>query len=119
MYSLFVGRRDGTGAFMIPLRTKVEANADEPFVVRLRSFEGSVAGDTPIALDARDVVLERVPNAAEYRGEGGCIRVHGIDPSQIDGDVLLVNPHRGSADLVRASSPHNTFLVTERCDQLA
>lgn len=104
---------------MIPLRIKVDANADEPFVVRLRSLEGWAADDIWFAVDARDVVLERVSEAAVYRGEGGSIRIHGIDPSHVDGDVLLVNPRRGVADrLVRASSPHNTFLVTERCDQL-
>ena len=104
---------------MIPLRIKVDANADESFVVRLRSLEGWFADGVGSAVDPRDVVLESVSDFAEYRGEGGCIRIHGIDPSQVDGDVLLVNPRRGVADrLIRASSPHNTFLVTERCDQL-
>jgi His-Xaa-Ser system radical SAM maturase HxsC len=105
---------------MIPLRIKVEADADQPFVVRLRSFE---AGSWEIGLERLnpfDVALERAdPEGADYVGEGGSIRVLGIDPSEIDGDVLLVNPRRGTADrLVRSSSPHNTFLVTERCDQV-
>ncbi|WP_306796725.1 His-Xaa-Ser system radical SAM maturase HxsC [Mesorhizobium sp. GbtcB19] len=59
------------------------------------------------------------PDAADYAGEGGRLRVLGIDPSKVDGDVLLVNPSRGTADrLIRSSSQHNTFLVTERCDQV-
>ncbi|AMS45197.1 His-Xaa-Ser system radical SAM maturase HxsC [Aminobacter aminovorans] len=104
---------------MIPLRIKVEANAEQPFVVRLRSFE-AIPGIEPRGRNPHDVCLESVDaNGAEYVGEGGSLRILGIDPSEIDGDVLLVNPQRGSADrIVRSSSPHNTFLVTERCDQL-
>ncbi|TIO79423.1 His-Xaa-Ser system radical SAM maturase HxsC [Mesorhizobium sp.] len=101
---------------MIPLRIKVEANADQPFVVRLRSFEA----DAREKLNPFDAALERVgPEGAHYVGEGGPIRILGIDPSKVDGDVLLVNPRRGTADrLIRSSSQHNTFLVTERCDQV-
>ena len=105
---------------MIPLRIKVEADADRPFVVRLRSFEAGSWEQRPERLNPFDVALEGVgPEGADYAGEGGSIRVLGIDPSEMDGDVLLVNPGRGTADrLVRSSSPHNTFLVTERCDQV-
>src|SRR3546814_14125208 len=42
-----------------------------------------------------------------------------MTPSELDGDVLLIDPLRGRADrLIRADSAHNTLLVTERCDQL-
>lgn len=103
---------------MIPLRIKVEAHADQPFVVRLRSLEGSTEDIQSALRD--EVILEMAgPDGAEYVGKGGSLRVVGIDPSEIDGDVLLVNPQRGTADrLIRSSSLHNTFLVTERCDQL-
>ncbi|TPI11150.1 His-Xaa-Ser system radical SAM maturase HxsC [Mesorhizobium sp. B4-1-3] len=105
---------------MIPLRIKVEANADQMFVVRLRSFEGVTREHKAGQLTPFDVVLDRVgPEGAHYVGEGGPIRILGIDPANVDGDVLLVNPRRGTADrLIRSSSRHNTFLVTERCDQI-
>ncbi|MFB9984426.1 His-Xaa-Ser system radical SAM maturase HxsC [Mesorhizobium kowhaii] len=105
---------------MIPLRIKVEANADRPFVVRLRSFEANAWEQRSEALNPFDAALERVgPEGADYVGEGGPIRVLGIDPSKVDGDVLLVNPRRGTADrLIRSASQHNTFLITERCDQV-
>ncbi|TPM25301.1 His-Xaa-Ser system radical SAM maturase HxsC [Mesorhizobium sp. B2-3-5] len=105
---------------MIPLRIKVEANADQPFVVRLRSFEADGREQKTEQLNPFDVALERVgPDGAHYVGEGGPIRILGIDPAKVDGDVLLVNPRRGTADrLIRSSSLHNTFLVTERCDQV-
>lgn len=104
---------------MIPLRIKVEANAEQPFVVRLRSLEATPRAELE-PFHPHDVCLEAVDaSGAEYAGEGGSLRILGIDPSEIDGDVLLVNPQRGTADrIVRSSSPHNTFLVTERCDQL-
>ncbi|MHC2791203.1 hypothetical protein ACVINZ_000215 [Mesorhizobium jarvisii] len=105
---------------MIPLRIKVEANADQPFVVRLRSFEAYGWEQRTEQLNPFDAALERVgPEGAHYVGEGGSIRILGIDPSNVDGDVLLVNPRRRTADrLIRSSSRHNTFLVTERCDQV-
>ncbi|TPL57372.1 His-Xaa-Ser system radical SAM maturase HxsC [Mesorhizobium sp. B2-4-3] len=105
---------------MIPLRIKVEANADQPFVVRLRSFETAICEQRTEQLNPFDAALERVGReGADYVGEGGPIRILGIDPSKVDGDVLLVNPRRGTADrLIRSSSQHNTFLVTERCDQV-
>ncbi|MBN9236907.1 MULTISPECIES: His-Xaa-Ser system radical SAM maturase HxsC [Phyllobacteriaceae] len=105
---------------MIPLRIKAETQATQPFVIRLRSFEGTDSVDVRANTSAFDVSLETAgAEAAEYVGEGGSVRILGIDPSEVDGDVLLVNPRRGTADrLIRSTSPHNTFLVTERCDQL-
>ncbi|TGT95980.1 His-Xaa-Ser system radical SAM maturase HxsC, partial [bacterium M00.F.Ca.ET.163.01.1.1] len=105
---------------MIPLRIKVEANTDQPFVVRLRSFEADAWEQRTEQLNPFDAALEHVgPEGADYVGEAGPIRILGIDPSEVDGDVLLVNPRRGTADrLVRSSSQDNTLLVTERCDQV-
>lgn len=105
---------------MIPLRIKVEANADQPFVVRLRSFEGGAWDRDLEGKNLFEVALESVSaEGADYVGQGGAIRILGVDPSEVDGDVLLVNPTRGTAErLIRSSSPHNTFLVTERCDQV-
>lgn len=105
---------------MIPLRVKVEVSAEQPFVVRLRSFEAEGREREPERLNPFDASLERAgPEGADYTGKGGPIRILGIDPSEVDGDVLLVNPRRGTADrIIRSTSSHNTFLVTERCDQV-
>ncbi|MES0172617.1 His-Xaa-Ser system radical SAM maturase HxsC [Mesorhizobium sp. M0006] len=103
---------------MIPLRLKIETDATEPYVVRLRSFEG-------FSEDAReagsfDAVLDHaIGESAVFSGAGTTLRVFGIDPSDVNGDVLFVVPRRGTAHrLIRANSRHNTLLVTERCDQL-
>ncbi|MER9882378.1 His-Xaa-Ser system radical SAM maturase HxsC [Mesorhizobium sp. M0118] len=103
---------------MIPLRLKIETEAIDPYVVRLRSFEG-VAHDTP-GLSSFDAVLGNATReSAEFYGEDRSLRVFGIDPSDVNGDVLFVVPGRGTAHrLIRANSRHNTLLVTERCDQL-
>ncbi|TGQ89027.1 His-Xaa-Ser system radical SAM maturase HxsC [Mesorhizobium sp. M8A.F.Ca.ET.208.01.1.1] len=103
---------------MIPLRLKIETNAIDPYVVRLRSFEG-VAHDTP-TLSSFDAVLGNASGeSADFSGGEGTLRVYGIDPSDVNGDVLFVVPRRGTAHrLIRANSRHNTLLVTERCDQL-
>src|SRR3546814_5110315 len=54
-----------------------------------------------------------------FAGTRGLIALDGMTPSELDGDVLLIDPLRGRADrLIRADSAHNTLLVTERCDQL-
>lgn len=106
-----------TGSFMIPLRLKIDCNAVEPMVVRLRSCEGDFVFE-PVT--DSDVALAAVgSDGAEYRNGSLFLRIKGIDPSEMDGDVLLLNPSRGTADrLIRANSAHNTLLVTERCDQL-
>src|SRR3546814_11110223 len=53
-----------------------------------------------------------------FAGTRGLIALDGMTPSELDGDVLLIDPLRGRADrLIRADSAHNTLLVTERCDQ--
>lgn len=104
---------------MIPLRVKVHAGGDRPFVVRLRSLELDIREQNNAQLDPLDAALESAgPEGAEYIAERGSLRILGIDPSEIDGDVLLVDPRQGTADrLIRSTSQHNTFLVTERCDQ--
>jgi His-Xaa-Ser system radical SAM maturase HxsC len=41
------------------------------------------------------------------------------DGQELDGDVVFVDPGAESATrIIRAASPHNSLLVTERCDQL-
>ncbi len=49
----------------------------------------------------------------------GIVRLPDLALKDCSGDVLLVEPSRNIAHrLIRASSPHNTFLITEQCDQL-
>ncbi len=54
-----------------------------------------------------------------YQNSQLALHVFGQNADDLDGDVLFVVPRRGIAQrLIRAKSKHNTFLVTERCDQL-
>lgn len=119
-WRLRLGKPYGSGARMIPLRLKVDSAAADPFVVRLRSLEGFADPEATGELNSFEASLESAgPDSATYSGKGGLLRIYGMDPSEIDGDVLLVNPQRGTADrLIRSTSRHNTLLVTERCDQL-
>ena len=102
---------------MIPLRVRAEINgADVPFVVRLLSSKDSMLANGP-RNSAR--IRTATDSSAIYDTDYGELRVQGIDPEQVEGDVLLVVPRQQIAHrLIRAHSPHNTFLVTEQCDQL-
>ncbi|RUW57022.1 His-Xaa-Ser system radical SAM maturase HxsC [Mesorhizobium sp. M8A.F.Ca.ET.021.01.1.1] len=103
---------------MIPLRLKVDADAVDPYVVRLRSFEGMPG--PPGNFDYLDAALETADGEnALFTGATGNLRVFGVDPSEVDGDIVFVVPSRKIAHrLIRANSQHNTLLITERCDQL-
>lgn len=102
---------------MIPLRIKAQSDASEPFVIRLWSEGGRNGSSFTNSFEAYLISYEA--KEAVYEGQCGRIIVTGIAPSDINGDVLLVNPRKGVADrLIRRSSAHNTFLITERCDQL-
>ena len=101
---------------MIPLRVQVEGAVGEgPFVVRLSgtAAEQSVTGPW-------DAVLLHSNNIESvYSTRHGELRFFGFSPTPPKADVLLIDPVRKVAHrLVRATSPHNAFLVTERCDQL-
>ncbi|MFZ5746918.1 MAG: His-Xaa-Ser system radical SAM maturase HxsC [Pseudomonadota bacterium] len=98
---------------MIPLAMSALAEADAPFVTRLRTGELSRAG-------ANDSVLvARGEEASSFAGAHGLLTVATDDPAQLHGDVVIVDPEAGRIDRVlRAGSLHNTLLVTERCDQL-
>ncbi|RTM10588.1 MAG: His-Xaa-Ser system radical SAM maturase HxsC [Hyphomicrobiales bacterium] len=103
---------------MIPLRLKIDAEATQPYVVRLRNFEG--VGQPPDQIHPLEAVLETVDGEKSiFSGPTGTLQVFGVDPSELDGDSILVVPSRKIAHrLIRANSRHNTLLVTERCDQL-
>ncbi|MGX8009592.1 hypothetical protein ACVDG8_011540 [Mesorhizobium sp. ORM8.1] len=103
---------------MIPLRVKIETDVIEPYVVRLRSCEGM---PEPLGnVSSLDAVLETADGEkAHFEGAAGSLHLFGIDPSEVDGDVVFVVPFRKAAHrLIRANSRHNTLLITERCDQL-
>ena len=96
---------------MIPLIVPVEVHgADVPFVVRLSA--------DPESED--DAVLRRTDEDSMIIAHGRArARLKGTDTSTYMGDVVLLDPTRSTMQrLVRSASRHNTFLVTERCDQL-
>jgi His-Xaa-Ser system radical SAM maturase HxsC len=96
---------------MIPLTLSAQSEADRPFVARV-GFNGDIgSGD-----DAK--LISEVDGEAGFAGRHGFFSVSG-NAADINGDVLLIDPDRGTAERVlRAGSKHNTLLVTERCDQL-
>lgn len=97
---------------MIPLNLSALAEHHEAFVTRLRrSRVGAGLQDS--------VWVNGVGDSHVFAGRDGLVALEGAEASALDGDVLLVDPVRGSAErLFRAGSAHNTLLVTERCDQL-
>lgn len=99
---------------MIPLRLPAEIEATVPYVTRVSIGDGrSIAegqGCTVVHEDASGILLA---------GPYGVVSMDGVAARDVAGDVLLVDPARGQIErLIRAKSPHNTLLVTERCDQL-
>lgn len=105
---------------MIPLRLAAQSSRPEPFIMRLnseaRSFELDAMGNrTEFDGDLIEAVGERLT----YAGPQGNLTIDGITADEVDGDVVLALPGgRAAQRLIRAASPHNTFLITERCDQL-
>ncbi|WP_349434291.1 His-Xaa-Ser system radical SAM maturase HxsC [Pararhizobium sp. A13] len=99
---------------MIDLRLKIDPlPIVEPLVLRLCESERT----DPSGHDAHLIRRER--DYREYEYLGFSVLVHATEDMPLDGDVLLIVPGQGSAHrLIRASSKHNTLLVTEQCDQL-
>jgi His-Xaa-Ser system radical SAM maturase HxsC len=97
---------------MIPLLLSAEAEADAPFVTRLRA-----TGTSMHSADA--ILVESDALGATFAGKSGLFAIDGATADDLDGDVVLVRPQAGRLErLLRSGSPHNTLLVTERCDQL-
>lgn len=98
---------------MIPLTLPATSDAEEAFVTRLRR---APQGPDP-TFDS--VLIEEDAQGAIFSGVTGLVSIDGVSADSLDGDVVLVQPgaHRVER-LIRANSPHNTLLVTERCDQL-
>jgi His-Xaa-Ser system radical SAM maturase HxsC len=106
---------------MIPLSIRATAPPGDPFVVRLRLEGVLVDGKIGSFDDEHDALVSPCSDdtALCRTASGKEITLAWADANEIDGDVLLVVPSRGLAHrLIRARSSHNTFLVTERCDQL-
>jgi His-Xaa-Ser system radical SAM maturase HxsC len=97
---------------MIPLVRPALADAERPYVTRLRLATVGAGPHDSVMIDADQL-------GATFAGSHGMVAIDGVAPSALDGDVVLVDPVRGTVErLIRADSFHNTLLVTERCDQL-
>jgi His-Xaa-Ser system radical SAM maturase HxsC len=97
---------------VIPLRLDAASEATAPFVARLRSAPSVDAGP----FDAVRVACHA--GEAAYVSASGLFTV-ATDDQDLDGDIVLVEPRGGIATrIIRAASPHNSLLITERCDQL-
>jgi His-Xaa-Ser system radical SAM maturase HxsC len=95
---------------MIPLSLPALAEAEHPFVTRLKRRKGG---------ESDSVLLDEDEAGAAFSGEHGLFAVDGAPADQLEGDVVLVQPKAGRVErLLRAGSRHNSLLVTERCDQL-
>lgn len=99
---------------MIPLRIRATcpAGLSESFVVRLCE-PGNIG-----AISDREVHPLSVGGCG-FETKYGLVQFPNISKYHILNDVLLVVPQKQLAHrLIRAGSAHNTFLVTEQCDQL-
>ena len=97
---------------MIPLVRPALADAERPYVTRLRSSPIGAGGDDAI-------LIEGDRDGGVFSGRHGLVTIEGVRPDNLDGDVVLVDPVRGRVErLLRVGSTTNTLLVTERCDQL-
>jgi His-Xaa-Ser system radical SAM maturase HxsC len=97
---------------MIDLRIPVDPlPISEPLVLRLQEREATSEHDA--------ILIEVTDNHREYDYHGFSLTVRAPVSADLQGDVLMLLPGKTSAHrLIRAGSPHNTFLLTEQCDQL-
>lgn len=97
---------------MIDLRLPVEPlPISEPLVVRLQDANAASEHDA--------VLMDRSEDRREYDYRGFSVVVGAPASADLHGDVLMLLPGKQSAHrLIRAGSNHNTFLLTEQCDQL-
>lgn len=101
---------------MIQLQLKVDPiPIVEPLVVRLRT---SLPSPSATASDHDAMMVSNSSETADFDVNGFSLRVHTRHPESLNGDVVMVVPGRGKLHrLIRASSNHNTLLITEQCDQ--
>ncbi|KUR71001.1 His-Xaa-Ser system radical SAM maturase HxsC [Novosphingobium fuchskuhlense] len=97
---------------MIPLMRPALADAEGPYVTRLRTSRIGTASDDAILIEGAD-------DGSVFSGRLGLVVIDGVRAEDLDGDIVLVDPRRGRVErLLRVGSTTNTLLVTERCDQL-
>lgn len=97
---------------MIPLVLDAACEADEPYITRLCAI-GQAGGEEDSSL------LASWMTGSVYAGERGLVEIHGVAATDLEGDIVLLQPQKGRVErLLRANSNQNTLLVTERCDQL-
>lgn len=96
---------------MIALSLPAEFQGDiSPALGRLTTENPNSGWDLPIRQSGGDLIIDVA---------GGVVRLLRAEAADFEGDVVLLAPEQGQVHrLVRARSRHNTFLVTERCDQL-
>lgn len=102
---------------MISLRLNIDMQSlDNTIIVRLRknSFTDEFSD---FGYDA--IFQYQSGNWSVFELHGFELKVEVSSVTEVHNDVLLIHPgaklgHR----LIRASSPHNTLLITEQCDQL-
>jgi His-Xaa-Ser system radical SAM maturase HxsC len=102
----------------LTLRCSVEGVSHEPFVVRL--FGGQRPRDELLFKDDYGAeYIGLIAGRSVYSAKDGLLAIDHACPSDLDGDVLFVEPSRERCQRwIRAASRHNTLLITERCDQL-
>ena len=99
---------------MIELRLAISAEAAAPFVAKLGGRDEPVRADGRVAR-----LVGEFPDHAVYSHPLATFSVPGAHAETLAGDVVFVEPERGMLSRwLRRGSPHNTLLVTERCDQL-
>ncbi|MGF9566648.1 His-Xaa-Ser system radical SAM maturase HxsC [Neorhizobium sp. BT27B] len=99
---------------MIDLRLEIDPlPIVEPLVIRLTHEPSKCETEH----DA--VLVETNGTRLEYDYNGFSLVLRRRGDENFDGDVILALPGQRTAHrLIRSASPHNTFLVTEQCDQL-
>ncbi|GAB4070688.1 His-Xaa-Ser system radical SAM maturase HxsC [Ancylobacter sonchi] len=105
---------------MIPLRFAARSSQPEPFVMRLNAEVRAYELDrTGLRTEFDGDLVEVAGQRLTYASPRGTLVIEGTTAEEVDGDVVLALPGgRAAQRLIRATSPHNTFLITERCDQL-
>lgn len=100
---------------MIPLTLKaVRPPVSGTIVARLNASRSAVDGSP---LDA--YYIGRRGDALEFDFCGFSLLLEHPNVDELDGDVVLIGEGRNTASrIIRASSEHNTLVVTEKCDQL-
>jgi His-Xaa-Ser system radical SAM maturase HxsC len=106
---------------MIPLRFQIKTDQTEPFVVRLNHANFNITRDNQDTDRGRFELHKGLASSGSTHYQNHQIQLEILNhlEDDLNGDVLLVLPKTGIAHrLIRAASSHNTFLITERCDQL-